>query len=241
VQLATGPLGGPAGGQVVQAGPDVGELVSTATRKLMHDDGVGCLEDLDKVAAIDPKLDLRLAATRGQCEMLVGRCQPGKERVARWYEVEAGMQPERAMITAEQIGSMRCREGDSSDRDRLLRAYFDLSDGAYMNRRSSEFCGAALATARELIPKVKPRGPDDAQIASGAQALFHTAASCFARAGDCKQAWTTYSGLFPRTATTPEAEAMMPEIIRGAYDSSVLFCGAEQRDAPIPQSPPQRR
>mgnify|MGYP000644400410 CR=1 FL=1 len=75
----------------------------------------------------------------------------------------------------------------------------------------------------------------------GAQALFHTAASCFARAGDCQQAWATYSALFPQTATTPEAAALMPGIIREAYDSSILFCGAKQRDAPIPQSPPQRR
>jgi len=235
--IATGPVSGP----VQPVGPDVGELVTTATRKLMHDDGAGCLADLDKVAAIDPKLDLRLAATRGQCEMLVGQCQVGKERIARWYELEAGMQPDRAMITAEQIGSMRCREGDSSERDRLLRAYFDLSDGAYMNKRSSEFCKTALATARELIPKVKPRGPDDGQITGGAQALFHTAASCFARAGDCKQAWATYSALFPQTTTTPEAAAMMPGIIREAYDTSILFCGAKQREAPIPQSPPQRR
>lgn len=241
----TGPAVAPVAGPGMAVAPvmaaDIGELVTTATRKLMHDDGAGCLADLDRVAAIDAKLDLRLAATRGQCEMLIGQCQTGKERIARWYEAEAGMQPERAMITAEQIGSMRCREGDSSARDRLLRAYFDLSDGAYMNRRSSEFCKTALATARELIPQVKPRGPDDGQITGGAQALFHTAASCFARAGDCKQAWATYSALFPQTATTPEAAALMPGIIREAYDSSILFCGAKQRDAPIPQSPPQRR
>lgn len=238
--LAAGPVGGPV--QVVPPmSGDIAELVTTATRKLMHDDGAGCLADLDRVAAIDAKLDGRLAATRGQCEMLIGQCQVGKERIARWYELEAGMQPDRAMITAEQIGSMRCREGDSSDRDRLLRAYFDLSDGAYMNKRSSEFCRTALATARELIPRVKPRAPDDGQITGGAQALFHTAAQCFARAGDCKLAWTTYSTLFPQTATTPEAAAMMPGIIKESYDSSILFCGAKQRDAPIPQSPPQRR
>ena len=244
--IASGPVSGPAiaGGPlqpVPPMAPDVGELVTAATRKLMHDDGAGCLADLDRVAAIDAKLDLRLAATRGQCEMLVGQCQQGKERIARWYETDAGMLPERAMITAEQIGSMRCREGDSSERDRLLRAYFDLSDGAYMNRRSPEFCKTALATARELIPRVKPRAPDDGQITGGAQALFHTAASCFARAGDCKAAWSTYRELFPQTATAAEAAAMMPQVIRESYDSSILFCGAKQREAPIPQSPPQRR
>lgn len=110
--------------------PDVGELVTAATRKLMHDDGAGCLADLDRVAAIDAKLDLRLAATRGQCEMLVGQCQQGKERIARWYETDAGCCPAGDDHGGADRGSTCCREGDLSERDRLLRAYFDLSDGA---------------------------------------------------------------------------------------------------------------
>src|SRR5690606_9514195 len=88
---------------------EVGEMVASATRKMNFDDGKGCLADLDQVAAIDPKFDARLAVTRGMCEMLVGRCQEGKQRVARWYQEETNMHPERAMITAESIASMRCR------------------------------------------------------------------------------------------------------------------------------------
>ncbi len=231
--VSSGPLqSSPAVARETSPSPDVGELVASATRKMMHEDGVGCLADLDRLAALDAKMDARLAATRGQCEMLVGRCQPGKQRVARWYQDETGMLPERAEITAEQIGAMRCRAGDSSERDRLLRAYFDLSDGAYMNKRPPEFCKTALQTAKDLIPKVQPRSPDDSQISGGSQALFHTAASCFARAGDCKSAWTTYRELFPNTASTPEAAAMMPKIIQESYDSSILFCGAQKQGPP---------
>ena len=133
---------------------------------------------------------------------------------------------------------MRCRDGDSNDRDRLMRALYDLSDGAYMNRRTREFCGKALTEARRLIPVVKTRGPDDATIVGGAQALFHTAASCFARAGDCDAAWSTYRELFPSagTAAPPEAAAMMPKIVRDAFDSSILFCGAQQR-GPVKAEP----
>src|SRR5690606_24992822 len=176
---------------------ELGELVASATRKMNFDDGKGCLADLDQVAAIDPKFDARLAVTRGMCEMLVGRCQEGKQRVARWYQEETNMHPERAMITAGSSASMRCRDGDSSDRDRLLRAYFELSDGAYMNKKTARDCKAALDVARALIPKVKPQGPDDAQIASSPQALFHTAATCFGRAGDCKTARAVYRELYP--------------------------------------------
>jgi hypothetical protein len=183
---------------------------------------------------------------RGQCEMLAGKCQQGKQRVMRWYQDETDMQPGRALVTAEALASMRCREGDSDERDRLLRALYDLSDGAYMNKRAPEFCEKSLAEARRLIPIVKTRGPDDTTIAGGAQALFHTAASCFARAGDCDAAWSTYRELFPNASApaTPEVAAMMQQvpqmqqIIRDAYDSSILFCGAQKRGPAQAEPPP---
>lgn len=209
--------------------PDIGELAISAARKMNHDDGAGCLLDLDRIDAIDPKQGAHQIAIRGQCEMLIGRCQEGKLRLARYYQEQTNMHPDRALVTAEAIASMRCRGGDSSDRDRLMRAFFQLSDGAYMNKTTPEACKAALLEARRLIPVVKTRSPDDTQISGGAQALFHTAASCLARAGDCDAAWATYRELFPQVTTpqTPEAAAMMPGIIRESYDSSILFCGAK--------------
>ena len=208
--------------------PDVAELVASAARKMNHGDGEGCLADLDEVAAKDPKMDERLAVTRGQCEMLVGKCQEGKNRIAKWYEVETAMTPERAAITAEQLGSMRCRGGDSSDRDKLLVALFNLSDGAYMNTRDAEFCRDNVDAARELIPKVKPTGPDDTQVSGGAQALFHTAASCFARAGDCKAAFDVYSELFPAAGLSAIADpAQRRKIVQDSFDAAIVRCAAK--------------
>jgi hypothetical protein len=209
-------------------GRDLSELVADATRKMMHDDGAGCLADLDLVAALDLKLDARLAVTRGQCEMLVGKCQTGKDRVARWYETETNMHPERAAITAESLASMRCRDGDSSDRDRLLRAFFELQQGAYMHPFPPQKCAEHLATARALIPKVKPRDVDDGQLRGGAQALFHTAAQCFAKAGDCKTAYATYRDLFPPEGLKAIADpAMREKVVREAFDSSIERCKGE--------------
>jgi len=202
---------------------EVGELVAAATRKTNFGDGAGCLADLDRVAQLDPKLEARLAVSRGQCEMLVGRCQEGKRRVARWYETETNMHPERAMATAESLGSMRCRDGDSSERDQLLRAYFELSDGAYMNKKPAKECAAALAVARRLIPRVQPQGPEDGQISGGAQALFHTAATCLGRAGDCKAAFATYRELYPAMPTVQDP-ALREQIIRDSFTSSIAHC-----------------
>lgn len=202
---------------------EVGELVASAARKTNFNDGAGCLRDLDRVAQLDPKLDARLAVSRGQCEMLAGRCQEGKQRVARWYETETNMHPERAMVVAESLGSMRCREGDSSERDQLLRAYFELSDGAYVNKKTPAECAAAISTARKLIPRVKPQGPEDGQISGGAQALFHTAATCLGRAGDCKAAYATYGDLYPAMPTVQDP-AVRETIIRDSFASSIVHC-----------------
>ncbi|MFZ6181102.1 hypothetical protein [Nannocystis pusilla] len=229
---ATGP--GPA---PVQADPqagytpqtaEIGELVASATRKMNFDDGKGCLADLDKIHALDAKFDARLAVTRGMCEMLVGRCQEGKQRIARWYQEETNMHPERATTTAESLASMRCREGDSTDRDRLLRAYFDLSDGAYMNKKTVANCKAALDVARALIPKVKPQGPEDSQIRDSPRALFHTAATCFGRAGDCKTALAVYREFYPSLDTVKD-QATRDKIVQDSFDSSIAHCAPKAK------------
>ena len=232
VQATTEPTNGPTSSQPNppgQTGPytpqtaEIGELVASATRKMNFDDGKGCLADLDKIHALDAKFDARLAVTRGMCEMLVGRCQEGKQRIARWYQEETNMHPERATTTAESLASMRCRDGDSTDRDRLLRAYFDLSDGAYMNKKSVANCKAALDVARALIPKVKPQGPEDAQIRDSPRALFHTAATCFGRAGDCKTALAVYREFYPSLDTVKD-QATRDKIVQDSFDSSIAHC-----------------
>ena len=207
---------------------EIGELVASATRKMNFDDGKGCLADLDKIHAMDPKFDARLAVTRGMCEMLTGRCQEGKQRVAKWYQEETNMHPERAMSTAESLASMRCREGNSTDRDRLLRAYFDLSDGAYMNKKTPADCKAALEVARALIPKVKPQGPEDSQIRDSPRALFHTAATCFGRAGDCKTALTVYREFYPSLDTVKD-QATRDKIVQDSFDSSIAHCAPQAK------------
>jgi hypothetical protein len=207
---------------------EIGDLVASATRKMNFDDGKGCLADLDKIHAIDAKYDARLAVTRGMCEMLTGRCQEGKQRVAKWYQEETNMHPERAMSTAESLASMRCREGNSTDRDRLLRAYFDLSDGAYMNKKTPADCKAALDVARALIPKVKPQGPEDSQVRDSPRALFHTAATCFGRAGDCKTAFTVYREFYPSLDTVKD-QATRDKIVQDSFDSSIAHCAPKAK------------
>lgn len=211
---ATGPSAG-----------EIGELVASATRKMMHGDGKGCLADLDRVAAIDAKLDAQLIMTRAQCQMAAGECQKGKQQVTDYYVREMAMTPERAAQMAESIASMHCQGGDSSERDQLLAAYFDLSDGAYMNKRDVEFCRERVATIEALAPRVAPRDVEDTQITGSRQALFHTGAMCFARAGDCRAAYAHYRGYFPREGLDAiQDPAQRESIVRSSFDSSITLC-----------------
>lgn len=205
--------------------PDLAELVASASRKMMHGDGKGCLGDLDTLAAADPRMDARMAVIRGQCEMLAGECQRGKRRIADWYVAETALTPERAEVMAESLGSMRCRGGDASERDRLLAALFDLTDGAYVNKRDSAWCAEQVKIARDLLPRVPVRDVDDTQISGGAQALFHTAAACHARAGDCRAAFRIYRELFPGAGLSAIPDpAQREKVIRDAFDASIERC-----------------
>lgn len=204
---------------------ELSELVVAANRKMMHGDGPGCLADLDRVKALDPTLEAQLTITRGQCEMASGDCQKGKERIVEWYMREQAFTREFAERTTESIASMRCRGGDASDRDRLLAALFDLSDGAYMNKRDSQFCRDRVAIVEDLGPKVKPRDAMDTQVTGGQQALFHTSAMCFARAEDCSTAYAYYRRLFPREALDAMQDPKMREtMVRDSFDSTIVLC-----------------
>lgn len=227
--VATGPLpADPARGPdpVAPAGGtslgDVAVLVQGANRKMLHDDGKGCLDELDKLKALDPKLESTLVVIRAQCEMLAGRCQAGKAALLDYYVREINLSPEVAKTSVESIASMRCRGGDETDRDRLLRALRELTDGAYMSTRSD--CAANVELVKRLLPKVPPNGPDDSQVNSAPKALFHTAAACLARAGDCKAAFRVYRDEFPKTGMDKLSEKDRSSMIEKSFRSGIERC-----------------
>lgn len=201
---------------------DIAVLVQSANRKMMHDDGKGCLAELDKLKELDPKLESTLVAIRAQCEMLAGRCQAGKQALTDYYVREMNMSPELAKTSVEAIASMRCRGGDETDRDRLLRALRELTDGAYLSTRSD--CAANLKLVKELLPRVPPNGPDDSQINSSPKALFHTGAACLARAGDCRAAFRVYSDEFPSAGLDKLPEKERRAIVEKSFRAGIERC-----------------
>ncbi|MEZ4226412.1 MAG: hypothetical protein R3B13_36035 [Polyangiaceae bacterium] len=209
---------------------DLAELGASANRKLNHEDGKGCLDDLDKMAARAPKLAKTMTALRAQCQMLVGECQTGKRALEDYYVRETNMSPQRAASTVESIAAMRCRGSDMTDRDRLLRALWEISDGAFVNPRKD--CERNVSLVRELAPKVPPRDVDDTQVKGGPRALFHNGAACLARAGDCAAAYRVWRENYPADALSKLAEAQRKDLIVDGFRSSIERC----KDAPLPDA-----
>jgi hypothetical protein len=205
----------------------VTELIVSANRKMMHGDGRGCLADIAEARRLDFGTAAQLDMILAQCEMLDGRCQEGKERVSRFYQGEMAMGPERALALAESIASLRCRAGDSTERDLFLRAGQELSEAAYLETKSASFCEERIRTLVELGPRVPMKDVDDTVVSGTKQALFHTAAACLARAGDCAGAFRRYEELFPRSEETSRLDPKaFQELIRTSFHASMARCPA---------------
>lgn len=191
--------------------------MASASRKMNHGDGPGCLQDLDALLASDPRHTEQQVVLRSQCEMLSGKCQEGKQRVDAWFAYQMNTPAEQRVRTVEALASMYCRGGNMTDRDRLLAAHYQLTQGAYVSQLSSAECQSAYQTARTLAPKVPPRSADDTPISTLPKSLFHTAASCFARAGDCSAARRAFDESYPQDALVNIKD---PKVRQNVLDSS---------------------
>jgi hypothetical protein len=172
---------GPARNPAEQIGP----LITGATDKATAGDGKGCLADLDALKAIDAKTEATLSYTRGQCEMLAGKCQAGKTRITNFLKVEKKETAAKAAEGADQAASLYCKGGDMSDRDKLLGAITALGQAMAVEKPAVAACKGPIETIKALAPKVKPRDANDTQVTTAGQLLGTYGPRCLAAAGDC--------------------------------------------------------
>jgi hypothetical protein len=209
-------------------GEDFSDLVHAASRKMNKRDGKGCLADLDRAIAIAPKKADMVLHQRAICTMLAGRCDAGK-KIARQALEETMLEqwgPEQIDKSVDAYVGMYCT-GEMSDRDRMLQALAELQKGAYMTRKTAQFCEAQHRSIEGLRGKVKPKNDDDTQIANIEQTLHAMVPTCYARAGDCSKAWATYRVLAVRMspATYAKLDAKHKDsILRSSFDSIVPSC-----------------
>jgi hypothetical protein len=220
--------------------------LEAARAKMSQRDGAGCLAELDAYDRVEPRMTepttskvSPYATFRVQCLMLAGQCAAGKTLYRDSLEHSSGatMGPDARERTIDALVGLYCQGPDLTDRDKLIRASMALTDGAYMNKRTSAFCQENTRTLRDLIPKVPPAHPDDSQVVSAPDSLRNAGTTCFAKADDCAGAWAFYRDIYPRVDlylyALPDRQEMMrkaaaapPNAVRRSFEAMNRACVA---------------
>jgi hypothetical protein len=210
------------------------EHAEAARAKANSRDGRGCLAELDQHDQLDPRpegmsttIGSAYSTTRGQCLMLAGQCAAGKVMFRRSLEKNAGAQlgPEQLDKSADAYASMNCQGGSMSPRDSLLKALFELQQGAYMQKKTTAACDAAYQTAKKLVPTVKPNDDDDTQVKMAGASLRTTAPACFAKAGDCDAAWSSWKEAWKLDpALSEKSRNLNDDALRRGFEAVVSKC-----------------
>ncbi len=199
---------------------DAQDHADTARTKMNSRDGAGCLAELDQHDKLDPRpLGMSsnsgsyLAAMRGQCLMLAGKCDAGKQvyRKAMEKMIGANQGPEQIDKGVDAIAGMNCQGSSMSPRDQLQKASMELTNGAYMSKKTPAQCQAAYDTVKRVGPSVKPRDDDDATALKNLMTVGPAGAACFAKAGDCDGAMRVAKAEFPNQ-TDDTLKRMLPSL-----------------------------
>ncbi|HEY1693070.1 MAG TPA: hypothetical protein VGG39_12970 [Polyangiaceae bacterium] len=210
------------------------EHADAARQKANSKDGPGCMAELDQHDKLDPRPEglstnfaSAYAMTRAQCIMLSGNCAAGKVAYRKALEKSAGAQlgPEQLDKSADAVATMWCQGSSMAPRDQLLKALFELQQGAYMSKKTVAACDAAYQTAKRLVPTVKPNDDDDNQVKQAGASLRTTAPTCFAKAGDCATAWTTWKEAWKLDPNlSPQSRNLNDDALRHGFDAVVRQC-----------------
>ncbi|HRI06796.1 MAG TPA: hypothetical protein PKW35_03210 [Nannocystaceae bacterium] len=209
-----------------------GDLYRAAQERANAKDGKACLAELDKRDKLAPKAQSTdpkapQAFLRGQCLMLAGKCDAGKQLLRKVSENNnpTGSGPEQIDATVTSYASLWC-QGKMSPRDTLSKAFMDLTMGMSSKKPAKE-CQDAFATIRKVGPTVKLDPDDDADksLIDQQKNAHYYAAACLSKAGDCDAAFKAYADGYPMDSLKAiEDPALRQKIVRDNFESSFQKC-----------------
>jgi hypothetical protein len=173
----------------------VSALMTSALHKEQLRDGNGCLTDLDRATALDPKFESRgnMGMIRAQCEMLAGKCDQGKKR----YRVAiAAAAPQLTPAQIDQAASSQaaqlCGATQGTPAEKAQRAGMDVYKAN--DADDGNACEAAAKVLAEQIPKMPTDDKDAKREKARAEMNLKQAVNCMARLNtDCPTATKLYS------------------------------------------------
>ncbi|MEZ4227320.1 MAG: hypothetical protein R3B13_40660 [Polyangiaceae bacterium] len=200
--------------EAVEMSAEARERYQAAQDKLRAGDGKGCLSELDKHDELDPKHPSKeptsgLDPVRPKCLMLSGQCDAGKALARKYFEHKSSGKFPNLDSEVESVVGEFCR-GKMSPRDELLTSLHVLAQGLVQDGTPAAACAKAYDRAKQLYKIVKPKNDQDRPIAGSDKGMHHWAATCAARAGDCKTALRLFKDGFQSTRAyeqlkTPQA------------------------------------
>jgi hypothetical protein len=212
-----------------------GEHAQAAGRRFAWHDGAGCLAELDEHDRLDPRPaqvstnadSSYLAMLRGECMMLSGQCEAGRQLYKKSFTAMQGKNgsPEQTDRVTDAIVGMYCHGTNLSPRDQVLTARAELQAGAWQTAKTSAVCMAAYKTVMKYRTTVVPRDDDDVMVKDPLSFLFAAAPNCLARAGDCDGAWK----VFQEVAAEKFAGKPLltkPDVMRKTFESITPKCKA---------------
>ncbi len=173
----------------------VNALMQSASHKEQLRDGNGCLTDLDRATALDPKFETRgnMGMIRAQCEMLAGKCDQGKKR----YRVAiAAAAPQLTPAQIDQSASFQasqlCGSNQGTPAEKAQRAGQDVYKA--IEADDGKACEAAATVLATEIPKMPSDDKDAKRAKITAASSLHNAVNCMAKFNvDCPAASKLYS------------------------------------------------
>ncbi len=205
-------------------GDQIRELITGATDKAAAGDGKGCLADLDALKAVDAKTEATLNYTRGQCEMLSGKCQAGKQRLVAFFKVEKKETAARAQENADAAATQFCKGVDMSDRDKLIAAITALGQASAADKPTVAACKGPIETIKSLVGKVKPRDSSDTQVSTAGQLVGSYGPRCLGAAGDCTGARKLFDSSYSDEQMKSLDAKTKAEYLNRVFDSFVPKC-----------------
>jgi hypothetical protein len=202
----------------VEMSAEAKQRYEAALAKLRAGDGKSCLAELDAHDELDPKHQSTepssgLDMERPKCLMLSGQCDAGKALARKYVEHRGPGKWASTDAEVEDLVGRYCR-GKMSKRDELLTALHVIVQGYTVGQVPAEDCAKAYATAKRLLKIVKPKSTQDRPIAGAGDGMHYWAASCAARARDCKTAFRLFKDGFQ---STPAYESLKTNEARENY------------------------
>lgn len=181
-------------------------VLQSAETKRQSGDGKGCLADLDEHDRLDPRpgglstapASGKTAGLRAECLMLAGQCDTGKVAFRKALEATKGGEigPERMDAIVDATAGQYCRGSKMGEKDQYLAAMTTFRDGGLgIKKKTRDECQSAFDTFMKLSGKLRGDGSDPSLPKNPYDAVAMPAASCFAKAGDCKGAFEAYRAL----------------------------------------------